>query len=77
MQTNFNAVREQYAPVFNALERSLRKFDIDFYLIGAQARDEWISHIGIINRLTKDIDYCLLVGDRETWDKLNEYLTAT
>jgi len=63
--------------VFDALERALQKFDIDFYLIGAQARDVWISHLGIINRLTKDIDYCVLVGDRETWDGLNEYLIVT
>ena len=77
MQTNFDEVRAAYAPVFDALERALQQFDIDFYLIGAQARDVWLNHLGIITRLTKDIDYCVLVGDRETWEGLNKYLAET
>ena len=77
LQKNFKEVREQYAIVFNALERVLKRFDIDFYIIGAQARDIWISHLGVISRLTKDIDYCVLVSNRETWNQLNEYLIKT
>ena len=47
LQTNFNSVRDAYAPVFDALERALQQFDIDFYLIGAQARDVWTNHLNI------------------------------
>ena len=76
-QTNFDKVRDEYAPVFNAIERALAKFDIDFYLIGAQSRDVWTTHLDIDRRKTKDIDYSVFINDHGTWQKLNEYLMET
>lgn len=77
LQTNFEGVRNAYAPVFDALERALQKFDIDFYLIGAQSRDVWTNHLKIQKRITRDIDYSVLIGDRGTWSELNKYLIET
>ena len=74
LETNFDTVKEAYASVFEAIERVLLKFDIDFYLIGAQSRDVWTNHIDIDKRVTRDIDYCVLINDRGTWNELNTYL---
>ncbi|MES2702916.1 MAG: hypothetical protein V4649_09770 [Bacteroidota bacterium] len=70
-------MKNNYAPVFDALERALQKFDIDFYLIGAQSRDVWTNHLNIEKRITRDIDYFVLTADRTTWDELNKYLIET
>lgn len=77
LETNFDQVREEYASVFDAIERALSKFDIDFYLIGAQSRDVWTNHIDMERRVTRDIDYSVLIGDKGTWKDLNTYLIET
>lgn len=73
-KTNFDEVKEVYKGIFNALERALIKFEIDYYLIGAQSRDVWTNHLDLDKRTTRDIDYCVYVNERETWNKLTEYL---
>lgn len=77
LETNFDAVREAYSSVFAALERALLRFDIDFYLIGAQSRDVWTNHIEMEKRVTRDIDYSVLINDKGTWNELNTYLIET
>lgn len=72
---NFDKIRNEFAAVFNALERAFKKFDVDFYLIGAQSRDVWTSHLNVDRRKTKDIDYVVYVPERGVWKQLNEYLT--
>lgn len=73
-KTNFDEVREVYKGIFDALERALIKFEIDYYLIGAQSRDVWTNHLNLDKRTTRDIDYCVYVNDLETWNNLTEYL---
>jgi predicted nucleotidyltransferase len=73
-QTNFDAIRLAYKPIFDALERALQKFDVDYYLIGAQSRDVWTNHLDIKKKQTRDIDYYVFINDKNTWDKLNSYL---
>src|ERR1044072_3399100 len=75
-QHNFERVREVYRPVFDKLDLALIKLDVDFYLIGAQSRDLWTAHIDIERRTTADIDYCVYVPDRATWNALTQYLTS-
>lgn len=70
LQTNFDKIRNAYAPVFDALERVLQKIDVDFYLIGAQSRDVWTNHLDIEKRITRDIDYSVLIGDRGAWNEI-------
>ena len=77
LETNFDAVKEAYKSVFEALERALLKFDIDFYLIGAQSRDVWTNHIDMEKRVSRDIDYFVLINDTGTWSELNTYLIET
>lgn len=72
---NFEKVKEVYSDIFEALERAFKKFDMDYYLIGAQSRDVWIGHLDLAKRMTRDIDYCVYVKDRDTWNELTGYLT--
>ena len=73
-QTNFDKVKEQYHLVFEVLEKAFEKFEIDFYLIGAQSRDVWTNHLPIDKRITRDIDYSVYIANYKIWDQLNEYL---
>lgn len=74
-KTNFEEVKEVYRSIFDALERALKKFNVDFYLIGAQSRDVWTNHLSLRDkRTTRDIDYCVYVNDYATWQALTEYL---
>lgn len=51
------------------------KLDVDFYLIGAQSRDVWTNHLPLKGkRTTSDLDYLVYVKDRQTWNKLVDYL---
>src|SRR5215469_18122468 len=76
-RTNFERIREVYKGIFEALERAFKKFDIDFYLIGAQSRDVWTNHLNLEKRTTRDIDYCVFIKDDVTWQSLVEYLVST
>jgi predicted nucleotidyltransferase len=59
-----------------ALERGLGKFGIDYYLVGAVARDVWMSGINNIapKRTTGDIDFAVLINDKGIYEALKEYL---
>ncbi len=73
-RTNYNSIREAYREIFDALERALHHFKIDFFLIGAQSRDVWINHLDLNKRTTRDIDFSVFVPDRETWNDLVDHL---
>ncbi len=61
-----------------ALERGFTKFGIDFYLIGAVARNVWMSGINRIapRRTTADIDFAVLINDKGIYEQLKEYLIS-
>lgn len=75
---NFKQLRQQpqLSEMLSALERGLNKFDIDFYLVGAVARDLWMSAINDIppSRITGDIDFAVFIDDKGTYDNLKMYL---
>jgi len=62
--------------MLSALERGLEKFGIDYYLVGAVARDLWMTAIHDIppSRITGDIDFAVLIKDADTYTDLKEYL---
>ena len=78
---NYEQLRQQpeITTVLFALERGFKIFNIDFYLVGAVARDVWMSGINkIIPRRTKgDIDFAVLINDKGTYEALKEYLVNT
>lgn len=75
---NFKQLHQQpqLSEMLSALERGLKKFDIDFYLVGAVARDLWMSAINNIppSRITGDIDFAVFIDDKGIYDNLKKYL---
>lgn len=64
--------------VLDSLERAFKKFDIDFYLVGAFARDIWLTHLNGIaeKRATRDIDFAILIAKENQFEQLKEYLLS-
>ena len=62
--------------MLTALEKGLHKYGIDFYLVGAVARDVWMTAINDIppSRVTGDIDFAVFINDKNTYADLREYL---
>lgn len=74
----FNKIRSEgnYKEIFEALERGFTKFGIDFYLVGATARDVWMRgvHEKPPKRATSDLDFGIMIKDSYLFDELKEYL---
>lgn len=60
--------------VFDAIENALNQLSIDYYLIGALARQIWYDKAKLNYRTTKDVDYAVLVGSLEQYQALKEFL---
>lgn len=78
MTIPFNKIRSEgnYKEIFEALERGFTKFGIDFYLVGATARDVWMRgvHEKPPKRATSDLDFGIMIKDSYLFDELKEYL---
>jgi predicted nucleotidyltransferase len=64
------------AAAMAALQRGFDYFGIDFYIIGAVARDIWLSqvHEEPIHRMTKDLDLAVLLNDSVQYEELQDWL---
>ena len=62
-------------PLFEAIERGFKLLGIDFYLVGAIARDTWFAHKGIAPLGTKDVDFAVYIPSKEDYEKLKKYLS--
>jgi len=72
---NLNSVREgELKDVFDALEEAFRNLDIDYYLIGAIARDVWYARGKKDFRKTKDVDFAVLVGNKTAYEEVRQFL---
>jgi predicted nucleotidyltransferase len=75
---NFEQLRQrpEISGMLAALERGFEKFGIDFYLVGAVARDVWMSGINSITprRTTGDLDFAVLVNAAGIYEELRDYL---
>ncbi|MBS1494747.1 MAG: nucleotidyl transferase AbiEii/AbiGii toxin family protein [Bacteroidetes bacterium] len=61
--------------IFLSLEKAFTKFDIDFYLIGALARDVmFLSKDHKPIRATQDIDFAVMIPDNNVYEALKKYL---
>ncbi|MBA4259766.1 MAG: hypothetical protein C0446_11430 [Chitinophaga sp.] len=65
---------EDLKEVFDALEEALVNTGIDYFLIGAQARDHWYQKGGKTSRETRDVDFAVLVGSQEEYNQVRHYL---
>lgn len=60
--------------VFDALEEAFVNTGIDYFLIGAQARDHWYQKGGKTSRETRDVDFAVLVGSQEEYNQVRNFL---
>jgi predicted nucleotidyltransferase len=60
--------------IFDALEEAFKKNDIDFYLIGAQARDQWYAKQNLVARQTNDVDFAVYISDNKDYQAVRVYL---
>ncbi len=79
MKTNYQVSltelrHEGFRPVFEAVEQACSTIGISFYLVGAVARDIWLTGIHKIpaGRVTRDLDLALLIPDEADYWKLRE-----
>lgn len=76
--TDFNKIRQEKSilKILEALERGFEKFGIDYYLVGAVAREVWMRGLKDITprRATSDIDFGVLIKDSDHFDELKNYL---
>lgn len=70
---------ERFSPVFEAVEQACAAVGISFYLVGAVARDIWLTGIHKIpsGRITRDLDLALLIPHEDDYWKLRESLLRT
>ncbi|SHJ08939.1 Predicted nucleotidyltransferase [Arenibacter nanhaiticus] len=68
--------RPDFSEMLAALERAFQKHQVDFYLVGAVARDLWMTAIHQIppSRITRDIDFAIFIEDKGVFENLKQYL---
>jgi len=62
------------AEVLNAVDKCCTELGIDFYILGALARDVWYREGEIPILGTKDVDFAILIRDVEQFSQLKEML---
>ena len=72
---NNDIENEEIKEVIKSLEVAFNHFGINFYLIGARARDLWLQKHNIKPpTATRDVDFAVLISDIKEFDDLSKYL---
>lgn len=72
---NLNNLREgELKAAFDALEDAFAALNIDFYLIGALARDTWYAQLNKRSRTTKDVDFAIMIASQRDYDAVKTHL---
>jgi len=72
---NLNKIKQgELKPIFDALEEAFNELSIDFYLIGAIARDIWYAKGNAVSTGTRDVDFAVFIANSEDYDRLKTYL---
>lgn len=66
--------RSELEEVFDAVEDAFNKTGIDYYVIGALARDIWYSKEAKLSRATRDADFAIFIGSGKQFEEVKEYL---
>lgn len=72
----YSLQRSELKEVFDAVEDAFSNLGIDYYVIGALARDIWYSKENKLSRATRDADFAILVGTERQFEEVKEYLKA-
>ncbi len=72
---NWDSIREgELKEVFDTLQETFAALCIDYYLIGAVARNIWYAKEKRTYRETKDIDFAVFVGSHAQYEEIRRYL---
>lgn len=64
--------------VIESFDKAMKGFGVDFYLIGARARDLWLAAKNMApQRATLDYDFAVSIQNLDQYKKLLEYLEKT
>lgn len=75
MNINFESLRnDSLKDILTALEAALEELQIDYYLIGALARDTWFVQEKKISRTTADVDFAIYVPEEKKFQALKKFL---
>jgi predicted nucleotidyltransferase len=75
---NWNdAIAGELREVLETLQNTFDSLQIDFFVIGAVARDIWYAESGRTSRRTKDIDFAVFVGNPDEYEAIKQYLRET
>jgi predicted nucleotidyltransferase len=74
--SSYSLQRSELKEVFDAVEDAFSNLGIDYYVIGALARDIWYSKENKWSRATRDADFAILVGTEAQFEEVKEYLKA-
>ena len=75
LSMNLSNVREgALKEVYDAVEEAFKALGIDYYLIGAIARDTWYARAKKEPRKTFDVDFAALVGSIAEYEQVKQYL---
>lgn len=79
LKKNFERLKnEGLKKTFDVLELAFKKYGIDYYLIGARARDLWTDHIALSGkRTTEDVDFSIYINEHTQYKKLVKELIET
>ena len=79
LKKNFERLKnEGLKETFEILELIFKKFGVDYYLIGARARDLWTDHIPLgEKRTTEDVDFCIYINEHKQYQALVKELTES
>lgn len=61
-------------PVLDTIEQAMGTLGVDYYLIGALARDIWYQRSQINSRATRDVDFAVLVGSEQEYEAVKNHL---
>ena len=69
-----NAIEGELKGVLQTLQNAFAELQIDYFVIGAVARDIWNAESGRTSRRTKDIDFAVFVGKRDEYEAIKQHL---
>lgn len=68
--------QDQLKELLQVVEKVFIKCDVDFYLLGAIARDTWYAKEQIASRATRDVDFAVYISEKSKYAEVLEELIS-
>ena len=69
--------QDQLKELLQIVEKVFIQCDVDFYLLGAIARDTWYAKEQIASRATRDVDFAVYISEKEKYDEVLDELISS